>query len=253
VPPAQGSRRICRGGAPRRLPHVAQPAGDGKDSADAGDARAGEGALRIPADEGLDRIWTVPNLLSVGRLALAGVFCWLLFGEHERFAAAAVLAVAGGTDFVDGYFARRFNQVTTLGKVLDPTADRLVLGTGVIAITVYGAVPVWLGVLVLSRETLVSVAVLALASLGAKRIDVVWLGKAGTFGLLGCFPLFLATDTTGSLAHVFRDITWILVVPALGFSLAATVAYVPIARQALRERRLRRLPPTAEAPGAVPP
>jgi len=249
---------------------VAQPAGDGRDSVGAGLARGDVGAAdapadagagrhggesgtgHAPADAGLDRIWTIPNLLSAGRLALAGVFCWLLFVEHERFWAAAVLAVAGGTDFVDGYFARRFNQVTTLGKVLDPTADRLVLGVGVIAITVYGAVPVWLGALVLSREVLVSAAVLALAALGAKRIDVVWLGKAGTFGLLGCFPLFLATDTTGTLAHVFRDITWVLVVPALGFSLAATVAYVPIARQALSERRLRRSPPpTADAPGAM--
>jgi cardiolipin synthase len=228
----------------RRLPFVVKRAGDGHSSI---------GAELERSDDGLDRIWTVPNLLSVGRLALAGVFCWLLFGEHERFAAAAVLAVAGGTDFVDGYFARRFHQVTTLGKVLDPTADRLVLGAGIIAITVYGAVPIWLGVLVLSREALVSVAVLALAGLGAKRIDVLWLGKAGTFGLLVCFPILLATDTTGTLAHVFREVAWVLVVPALGFSLAATVAYVPVARHALSDRRLRQagLATVADTPGTV--
>ena len=61
-------------------------------------------------EEGLDRIWTVPNLLSVGRLGLVGVFLWLLFGEHERIAAVIVLMVAGATDFLDGYVARRFTR-----------------------------------------------------------------------------------------------------------------------------------------------
>ena len=74
--------------------------------------------------------------------------------------------VVGVTDFLDGYVARRLHQVSTLGKVLDPTADRLVLVTGVIAIAVYGAVPGWLAGVVLGRELLVSVAVLVLAALG---------------------------------------------------------------------------------------
>jgi cardiolipin synthase len=196
------------------------------------------GAARSPAegDEGLDRIWTVPNLLSVGRLGLVGLFVWLLFGPDDRVAAAAVLAVAGTTDFVDGYVARRFNQVTTLGKVIDPTADRIVVATGVIAIVVYGAVPIWLAALVLSREALVSLAVVALAAIGARRIDVLWVGKAGTFGLMGCFPLFLFSDASQGWAHVVRDVTWVLVVPALAFSLVAAVSYVPLARRALAER-----------------
>jgi cardiolipin synthase len=199
-------------------------------------------------EEGLDRVWTIPNLLSVGRLGLLGLFGWLLFGAHARVAAVIVLAVAGTTDFVDGYVARRFHQVSTLGKVLDPTADRIVLGTGVIAIAVYGAVPAWLAAIVLGREVLVSVAVLALAALGARRIDVLWVGKAGTFGLMGCFPMFLLSDTGGTWATVLHDATWAFLVPALALSFVAAVSYVPLARRALAERHR---PGEAVAPGGV--
>jgi len=191
-------------------------------------------------EEGLDRVWTLPNLISFARIFLLGVFCWLLFGPDLRIAATIVLMVVGVTDFLDGYIARRFHQVSTLGKVLDPLADRLVIVTGVIAITVYGAVPVWLAVVVLGRELLVSVAVLLLAALGAKRIDVLWVGKAGTFGLLCCFPLFLLGDGPATWARVLTYVTWVAVVPALILSYLAAAAYVPLARQALSERHTDR-------------
>jgi len=194
-------------------------------------------------DAGLDRIWTVPNLLSVGRLALLGLSGWLLFGAHERVAATAVLVVTGATDFLDGYVARRLHQVTTLGKMLDPTADRIVLATSVIGIAAYGAAPWWLAGVVLGREALVSGAVLVLAALGARRIDVLWVGKAGTFGLMGCFPAFLLSDTPARWGSVLRDVTWVFLVPSLALSFAAAVSYVPIARRALAERRV----PPAEA------
>jgi cardiolipin synthase len=189
-------------------------------------------------DEGLDRIWTIPNLLSLGRLVLLVVFCLLLFNAHERVPATIVLMVTGTTDFLDGYVARRLHQVTTLGKVLDPTADRIVLATGIVAIAAYRAVPWWLAGVVLGREILVSAAVLVLAALGARRIDVLWVGKAGTFGLMCCFPLFLLGDTHASWGRVLQDVTWVCLVPALTFSFVAAVAYVPIARRALAEHRL---------------
>lgn len=141
------------------------------------------------------------------------------------------------TDFVDGIIARRFNQVTSLGQVLDPTADRVVVTTSAITILVYGAMPVWVGVLVLAREVLVSAMVLLLAALGSRRMGVIWAGKAGTFGLMFCFPLFLASYGPGTFAHVIRDVTWVLIVPALAFSLYSMVAYGPRARQRLAERR----------------
>ncbi|MGO9581746.1 MAG: CDP-alcohol phosphatidyltransferase family protein [Acidimicrobiales bacterium] len=188
-------------------------------------------------DGSLDRVWTVPNMISFARIVLLGLFCWLLFGPDLRIAATVVLMVVGATDFLDGFLARRLHQVSTLGKVLDPLADRLVLVTGVIAITVYGAVPVWLAVVVLGREVLVSAAVMVLAALKVRRIDVLWVGKAGTFGLLCCFPLFLLTDERATWATVLRDVTWVALVPALIFSFVAAAAYVPLARRALEERR----------------
>lgn len=189
---------------------------------------------------GLDRVWTVPNLLSVLRIGLLALFAWLLLGAGARVLATVVLVLTGATDFLDGYVARRFGQVTTLGKVIDPTADRIVLGTAVVVITVYGATPAWLAGLVLGREALVSLAVLVLAALGAPRIDVVWLGKAGTFGLMGCFPLLLLGDARAAWAQDVREVAWVLLVPALALSFAAAVAYVPLARRALSTRAARR-------------
>jgi len=189
--------------------------------------------------DGLDRVWTLPNVISFTRIALLGVFCWLLFGPGERVAATLVLMFVGVTDFLDGYLARRFHQVSTLGKVLDPVADRVVLLTSVLAIEIYGAIPAWLAGVVLGREVLVSAAVLALAAKGARRIDVLWVGKAGTFGLLCCLPLFLLGDERATWARALTDVTWVALVPALILSFVAAAAYVPHARRALSERRSR--------------
>jgi cardiolipin synthase len=194
-------------------------------------SEAGEGR------DGLDRVWTLPNVISFTRIGLLGVFCWLLFGPNERIAATLVLMFVGVTDFLDGYLARKFHQVSTLGKVLDPVADRVVLLTSVLAIEVYGAIPAWLAGVVLGRELLVSAAVLVLAAMRARRIDVLWVGKAGTFGLLCCLPLFLLGDGPATWARVLTDATWVALVPALAFSFVAAAAYLPHARRALNERR----------------
>ncbi|MCI3948297.1 MAG: phosphatidylglycerophosphate synthase [Acidimicrobiales bacterium] len=187
-----------------------------------------------------DRILTIPNVVSVVRLCCIPLFLWLLFGVEDRSSAAYLLAVLGATDWVDGYVARHFHQVSTLGKVLDPTADRLLLAVGVVAIAVDGSVPIWIAVLTIARETLVGGATLVLAALGARRIDVTWFGKAGTFGLLCAYPLFLGShaedlgweDLAGVLA-------WVCVIPGLIFSYIAAAGYVPLARRALAEGRAR--------------
>jgi cardiolipin synthase len=188
-----------------------------------------------------DAILTVPNVVSLVRLLCVPLFLWLLFGTHppHRVAAAYLLGALGATDWVDGYIARHFHQVSTLGKVLDPTADRILLGVGVIAILVDGAVPPWIAIAAIVREVLVSVAVLALAAAGARRIDVQWAGKAGTFGLMFAFPLFLASHAPDlSWHHLARVLAWVAAVPGLALSWYAALTYVPVARAALREGRV---------------
>jgi cardiolipin synthase (CMP-forming) len=193
-------------------------------------------AQLAPSDT--DRILTIPNALSVVRLCCIPLFLWLLFGAEDRSSAAYLLAVLGATDWVDGYVARHFHQVSTLGKVLDPLADRLLLVVGVFAIAIDGSVPLWIAVLTILRETLVGGATLVLAALGARRIDVTWWGKAGTFGLLCAYPLFLGShaDDLGweDLAGV---LAWVCVIPGLIFSYVAAAGYVPLARRALAEGR----------------
>jgi cardiolipin synthase len=184
------------------------------------------------------RILTVPNVLSLIRLACIPLFLWLLFGRDNRAGAAYLLAILGATDWVDGYVARHFHQVSDLGKVLDPVADRLLLIVGVIAITIDGSAPTVVAVLTIFREGAVAIAGLTLAALGAKRIDVTWTGKAGTFGLLFAWPLFLLSASDAPLADAAWVVAWIFVIPGLVCSYISAIGYVPLAREALRAGRV---------------
>jgi cardiolipin synthase len=188
-------------------------------------------------ETGLDRIATVPNAITLVRLACIPLFLWLLFGAHRQTDAAVLLAVLGATDWIDGFVARRYGQVSTLGKVLDPLADRVLVVTAVIAIVVYGAVPVWFGVATLAREVVVSAAVLTLASLGATRIDVLWVGKAGTFALMFSYPAFLLGYGSAGWQEPIRVIAWVTGVIGLTLAWIAAGSYVPVARRALAEGR----------------
>jgi cardiolipin synthase (CMP-forming) len=191
-------------------------------------------------DDGLDRILTVPNVVTMLRLLCIPLFLWLLFGAHRQIAAAVLLAVLGATDWVDGYVARRYGQVSTLGKVLDPTADRLLVGTAVISIMIYGAVPLWFGLATIAREVLVSGMVILLAAMGAARIDVLWVGKAGTFGLMFAYPTFLLGYGSAGWQEPIRVIAWVTGLIGLALAWWAAVSYIAPARRALREGRAAR-------------
>jgi cardiolipin synthase (CMP-forming) len=186
-------------------------------------------------EAGLDRIVTVPNAITLVRLACIPLFLWLLFGLGRQSEAAVLLAVLGATDWIDGFVARRFRQVSTVGKVLDPVADRVLLLTAVIAIIVYGAVPLWFGVATLAREVVVSGAVLLLAMLGATRIDVLWVGKAGTFALMFSYPAFLLGDGSAGWQEPVRAIAWVTGIIGLTLAWIAACSYIPVARRALAE------------------
>jgi cardiolipin synthase len=142
---------------------------------------------------------------------------------------------------VDGYLARHLHQVSEVGKILDPVADRLLFIVGAGGILVDGSVPAWFAVVVLLREALVGGTTIVLALMGARRIDVTWFGKAGTFCLMVAFPLFLAGNSTVGWADTADVLAWLVGIPGLALSLYAAAGYVPLARQALREGRADRL------------
>lgn len=186
--------------------------------------------------EGEDRVLTIPNVITVVRLCLMPVFLWLLFGREDRATAAWLLAGLGTTDFLDGYIARHFHQVSNIGKILDPVADRLLFVLGVGGIVIDGSVPAWVAVAALVREALVGGATLALAALGVRRIDVTWFGKAYTLLLMISFPLFLASHSTLGWHDGARTAAWLFGVPGLVLAWYSAALYVPIARRALRDR-----------------
>ncbi|MDQ3978998.1 MAG: CDP-alcohol phosphatidyltransferase family protein [Actinomycetota bacterium] len=194
------------------------------------------------ARTGEDRILTVPNVLSVVRLCCIPVFLWLLFGRENRLGAAVLLGALGATDWVDGFIARRYDQVSNLGKVLDPTADRLLLVVGIVAILVDGSVPPVIAVPAIVREVGVGTAVVVLFALGARRIDVTWWGKCGTFLMMAAFPLFLGGNDPEFGARDFvRALGWACGVVGLVVSYFAAFRYIPLGREALREGRQGRV------------
>lgn len=149
----------------------------------------------------------VPNLLSFLRIALVPVFLWLLLDEFF-LAAIAVLAFAGLTDFLDGYLARKLNQTTKLGKMLDPVADRLYIFATLLALSATGYVPWWLAGLVILRDLLMLISLPVLASVGYKSLPVHYLGKASTFALLYSFPLLLMGKIFTDAAFIITPIAW---------------------------------------------
>jgi cardiolipin synthase len=193
--------------------------------------------LRVEPPASTSRVLTVPNVVTIVRLLCLPIFLWLLFGRDDLVAAALLLGVLGATDFVDGYVARHFHQVSDLGKVLDPTADRLLFIVGVGGITLYGAAPFWFSILVLAREVLVGGALVVLTLLGMKRFDVSWWGKAGTLALMVSFPAFLLSEADVAVSGLMRAVAWGFGLPGLVLSYYAAFTYIPLMRRNLAEGR----------------
>jgi cardiolipin synthase len=183
-------------------------------------------------------ILTWPNLFTLVRLACIPLFVWLLFGRENRAAAAWLLGGLGATDWVDGWLARRFDQATELGALLDPTVDRLLFLVAVPSIVVDGSIPLVVAALALVREGLVAVAALVLAGFGVAPFPVTWEGKTGTFLLMVAVPMFLGAESTLSYAPVLAWLAWLFAVPGLGYSwYSALFQYLPSARRGLDARR----------------
>lgn len=184
------------------------------------------------------RVWTVPNIISFARLACVPLFLYWMLVTEQDLAAGLLLAVLGATDWIDGWIARRFDQGSELGKVLDPAADRILLLSGAVAVLARGIIPAWLGAVILTREALIIAGTLTLAAAGARRIDVKWTGKAGTLAIMFALPGFVFVSLAqGAALVVLEIITWTFTVGGLVLSWYAFGEYVRTARQALRDGR----------------
>ncbi|HYY10671.1 MAG TPA: CDP-alcohol phosphatidyltransferase family protein [Kineosporiaceae bacterium] len=154
-----------------------------------------------------DRVLTLPNALSALRLALVPVFFWLVLTHRDGWALVVIL-VSGWTDYFDGLLARRWNQVSRLGQLLDPAADRLYILATLIGLAWRDVVPWWLVALVVGRDVLLSVTIPVLARYGYGPLPVHFLGKAATFNLLYAFPLLLLAQIGGPVADPARVAGW---------------------------------------------
>lgn len=184
-------------------------------------------------------VLNVPNLLSLSRLALVPVFLYLLLGPEEDGWAIAVLAYSGATDYLDGKLARAWNQTSRLGELLDPVADRLYILATLYAFVVRDIVPWWLAAVLVGRDLLLTITLLALRSVGSGPLPVHFLGKAATFNLLYAFPLLLFGDGDGGSATLARVFGWAFVVWGTALYLYAGGLYIGQAIPVIRRRRQR--------------
>ncbi|ACU54055.1 CDP-alcohol phosphatidyltransferase [Acidimicrobium ferrooxidans DSM 10331] len=184
----------------------------------------------------------VPTLITLARAALLIPFWRLAVDEHRTGAAAVVAVTIGATDFLDGYSARHLDAVTTVGKVLDPTLDRVALLVSWLVALEEHLLPTWLLWLILLREVAVSAVTLTSLVRTHRRQDVVFVGKAGTFGLLAAFPLALIARAT-RLDILAKGATLIATV-ALALLTVALMRYATQLRDDL-DRLSREAPPAS--------
>ncbi len=183
-----------------------------------------------------DRIFTVPNILSFLRLLGVPLFLWLILVPQADWWAFAVLAFAGVSDYLDGYLARRWHQITRIGQLLDPLADRLYILATLIGLLLRDIIPLWLVVVLISRDVVMACFLLLLKRLGITGLPVHFIGKAATAALLYAFPLLLLGAQPGTLGLVARIIGWACALWGAGLYWWAGILYMEQAMRILRRR-----------------
>jgi cardiolipin synthase (CMP-forming) len=160
-----------------------------------------------------DQVWTIPNALSVLRLLGVPVFLWLVLqpvfhGPRYDGWALLLLVVSGATDYLDGKIARAFGQVSRIGQLLDPAADRLYILATLIAFLLRDIVPWWVVAPLVLREVVVGVSILFLRRNGFAPPEVTYIGKGATFVLMYAFPLLLLTQGGSDVAAFVRPVAY---------------------------------------------
>jgi cardiolipin synthase len=153
------------------------------------------------------RVFTVPNVLSFIRLGLVPVFLGLLIAGEDVLA-LVVLVVSSVSDYLDGVIARRFNQITRLGQLLDPAADRLFIFAALIGLSVRGILPWWLAAIIIGRDVVLLGVGIVLANFGYGPLPVHHLGKVATFCLFYALPIIMIGQAFEATAWLANPIGW---------------------------------------------
>jgi cardiolipin synthase (CMP-forming) len=191
-----------------------------------------------------DRVWTIPNALSVLRLLGVPLFLWLILqpvfhGAHYDGWALLVLALSGATDYLDGKIARAFGQVSRIGQLLDPAADRLYILATLAGLAERNIIPWWLVGILVGRDILMGIPLLILKRHGFGPPPVHFLGKAATFNLLYAFPLLLLGQGGGWLHATAASIGWAFAIWGTALYWLAAGLYVVQVRQLIADSTTR--------------
>ena len=182
------------------------------------------------------------NAITIARILLIPVFLVLLLGgipePYGDIAAAAVFILAAATDKLDGYVARRNEQITTLGQFLDPLADKLLIAAALIALVSQGRVAAWVAMLIIGREIAVSVLRIVGVSQGVS-IPADKYGKLKTvLQIVYVVYILVPTDKIATFIHVSTDVAtviqWVLAGIVVIVTLASGVRYFVNARGVIR-------------------
>jgi cardiolipin synthase len=195
-----------------------------------------------------DAVLTVPNAISVARLAGVPVFLWLVLGPHADWWAVGLLIAAGVSDWLDGKLARAWNQQSRLGQVLDPAADRLYIAATLAGLAIRGIIPWWLVAVLVSRELVLGLALFALRRHSIGPLQVSFLGKAATLCLLYAFPLLFLGSHAGAAAEAARVTGWAFAIWGTALYWWAAALYLTQARQVIAAARGRQAPGRPEPP-----
>lgn len=188
-----------------------------------------------PADPVSDRIFTVPNLISMVRLLMVPVVLVLIL-QRQYIPAVIVLVIAGVSDWLDGVIARRFNQMSQLGKVLDPIADRLFIAVTLTGMAIQGLVTWWVLAVIIAREAAVGITIPILARRGYPGYPVHFAGKAGTSALMYAFPLLLIASLDNIVGEIAAVVGWAAVFWGIFLYWYAGVLYLIQFKQVMRSR-----------------
>ena len=182
-------------------------------------------------------ILTVPNFISLLRILSIPLIAYLVANRH-LIISLVVMLISALSDGVDGIIARRFNQVSKLGQILDPVADRLLILCSILALSIASILPWWLLVLVGARDVLMGLLVLALAQHDYGPLPVHFAGKTGTALLMLAIPALIFADVgTSAFFRFFHLVALAAVIWGVGLYWLAGLIYARQGIGLLRQDR----------------